>query len=294
MSSETLSQLNKPGSCLYYSCLFLTAEQKHQLEPLLSFIWRTERIPRFSLEAEVVTTQLSWWQKEIALAYNHQATHPQVIGLMCSIESHAETIDKPNFVQDSANTLISSLAYLLKQQQDCQNDNDADFLQHTTKKRHGFIELACELLDSAALEQTIITEACELLTSIDIVDGFHRDAAAGIISLPLDALIKQDITVDELTNPESNNQAFWKYWLRRNLIIYNKLWSQQHPLIEVIVIYSGLRLVAFKKSLQKSSATANSCYNSRPTLSSLQKFWLSWRIHSRWSSGKKPLRILTA
>jgi len=293
MSSQNLTILNKPGSCLYYSCLFLTKQQKLNLQPLLSFIWRTERIPRFSSEQEVVITQLSWWQKEIALAYNHQATHPLVIELIQNIENLAEQNNQSEFAQKKINSLVSSLSYLISQQQDCQIDNAAGFLHHANKKRKEFIVLAAELIEAEPLEPLIISMLCELLVSIDIVDGFHRDAASGLISLPLDFLITEKITVDVLTNTAQINQQFWEQWLGRSLKLYNKLWLQKHPLIEVIIIYSVLRLMALKKSLQKASSTSYSCYNSRPTLSPLQKFWLSWRIRSSWNSGKKPLRILT-
>jgi phytoene synthase len=293
MPTQTLATIDKPGSTLYYSCLFLTAAQKQSLAPLLSFIWRTERIPRFSSEPEVVTTQLSWWQKELALAYNQQATHPLIIELTQSINNHADQIEPADFSQKSVNQLIASLSYLLNQQQDCQNDDAAAFLIHARKKRAEFINLASALIEATPLDQQTLSTASELLTRIDIVDGFHRDADAGIVNMPLDNLIKEKITVDDLTNKNVNNRKFWGHWLQQSLTLYKNLWQQQHPLVEVILIYSGLRLIAHKKSLQKTSSTSNNCYNSRATLSPLQKFWLSWRIHSRWSSRKTPLRNLT-
>ncbi len=293
--NQTSSQLfvNKPGSSIYYACLFLTPEQRKQLAPLIQFIWRVERIPRFSQETDIINSQLHWWQKEIAEALSNQSSHPILIELFSAINRLKENQPDKNLTQRYAHFLVDYLRYQVTYQQDCQLDSEHALSQHAAQKRTNLIKIAEELLSLKPLTETALNTASELLTRLDVVDGFHKDAASGIISIPLESLIKHHLTINDITQAKNNTQQFWNDYSEGISQLYIELWKHPpNPLLEVMLIYAGLRLIAFKKSLKNKPTVVHNCYNQRPFLSPLQKFWYGWRIHSGLSSTKPPLRIL--
>ncbi len=311
MKTQTNStqQTSKPGSSIYYSCLFLSSEQRANLAPLINFCWRVERISRFSQEAEVVSRQLSWWQKEVVQCFTSEASHPIILEFSSLdrlfLENTVQNQDRQNAELDLTNTLVNSISHLLSLQTDCQIDDEQAFEEHALQKRGSLIGLASKLSGTGTLSDKTLLTASKLLTSIDIVDGFHLDGINGTIALPLNQIIDSKLTIDQLTNKNGNTENFWKNWSDQISEYYQQLWdlsTKQHPsqktsslnnpLLLSILIYSGLRLAALKISLKKTPNKNSNCYNCRPTISPLKKFWLSWRIRSYWLSGKPPLRIL--
>ena len=285
---KCLQLVSQPGNSLYYATLFLTPEQKLQLAPLLAFSWRVERIPRFSTEEDVVNTQFSWWTHEIDQAYRQKASHPIAIGLKESCRNNK--------------MLQQHLALLNKYSNDCQIDSEKMFRQFCIQRRENLISFALESLQLTPFTGDFSATASELLGLLDILDGFHRDARHGLFYFPLEKMAEFKLTTDfllenPLNKPSNPVNQFWQVYLRRVTYCYQKLWQQQqfreHPLALCIIIYAGIRAKAWQKRIKQSAPAENLCYNLRPQLGPLEKFWISWRLKSRWTSAKLPMRTLS-
>ncbi len=290
---KCLHLTNQAGSSLYYSMLFLTPEQKLHLAPIIAFSWRVERIPRFSTDMAVIKAQLGWWSHEIEQAWRKKGSHPIAIGLAESCSGSRELQKHLELLNNSSN--------------DCQIDNSRVFQQFCIQRRKHLIKFANQSLKLSPFSDEFAAVAAELLTLLDLMDGFYQDARHSLFYFPLEQLIELKLTTDLLmqnplihpshqTNSDQVN-AFWEIYLRQISQSYQKLWLQKtcrdHPLALCVVIYAGIRIKAWKKRMQQSTPMENLCYNLRPQLGPLEKFWLSWRIKSRWTSSRAPLPSLT-
>ena len=290
MNSEqpNLQPSLKTGSSAYYACLFLSERQRLQLTPLLNFIWRIERISRFTQEPEVAVQQLAWWKNEVIQSFTGNGTHP-------TTQAIAATPIKES-------SISSYLTHLYQLQKDCQIDNHKAFLEYALQHRRYLLQAATDALQLHSFSDSELSIICPLLSWLDVIDGFHRDAHRGLIYLPLEHLIQFNLTIDEIASSNdafsTKSQLFWNDCYRQMAKLYQQLWitskqssPRKHPLLLATVIYAALRLNAFTKSLQNTNSITNNCYNQRPTQNPLRKLWLTWTIRSRWLSGKTAPRI---
>ncbi len=290
---KCLLQLSHAGSTLYYACLFLTDQQKERLAPLLIFSWRVERILRFSKEPDVVKTQLNWWLDEIKNAFKAQGSHPIALALF----ENNKQINADNNPAIFHHHILSLKKYVT----DCQLDDEQQFKLFCVNRRQGLINYAQKLLQVEPVTSSFLEGITELLTLLDLLDGFKLDAHHGLFYFPLKNLIKYQITTDQLIkNPlaaeDHNVNKFWTFYLNKIIKCHNQLWQSQqmrdNPLALAMILFASMRIKAWKIKLKHTTETVNLCYNQRPVLSPMQKLWLVWRIKSRWTNHKSQPRQL--
>ncbi len=292
---DCINQIKKPGSSLYYSTLFLSEERMQVLSPLICFFWRIERIPRFTQETEVASSQLKWWYEELERAKKNQAQHPIAIAL-------SQTQNEP----ENLMLLQQHIQHILKYQYDCQLDTIEDFVQFSQSRRLALVQLLLNYRQKKNKTsgednpQKIHTIFAELLSILDLLDGFHCDHKQGLIYFPLQSLIDHKLTVHQLCNLKNNRHedvsqksiknraySFWYFWHQRALKLYQQLWQsdlkRQHDECLMLITYCSLRL----KAINKSSKQGYNFHLNRALLTPLQKFWHTWRTKSRWMSVKK-------
>lgn len=271
----------KTGSHFYYATLFLSPEQKKLCWPIIELIYRVKRIPRFSQDANIVHSQFAWWQQELAHLQNATGTHPLCLALVDSGALSAVIIQSMiDFVAAVEIDYVSA-----KSQLPCSNS-----LGSSVKLFHA-IE---QQLEIHPISDTQAKSLLAIINRLDVLDGFHQDNAQGLNYL--NSLSTQNETVTASNQDLEHNILFWKQSVEQLRLDCNHIWNEitlhRHPLTLVVLIYSILRIRAWQKNLNKPKKSSGFCYNPRPSLTPFWRFWLSWRIASRFGAGLTPPKFM--
>ncbi|PIP80561.1 MAG: hypothetical protein COW84_04595 [Gammaproteobacteria bacterium CG22_combo_CG10-13_8_21_14_all_40_8] len=284
-SLDCCVQIKKMGSSLYYSSLFLPQQQLLQIAPVVNFLWRIDRIPRFTQESAIAEKQLLWWIEEIEKAKVNQAQHPIARALSTSLKTDEQFSDLQGHVR-----------HVLLHQTDCQIDNEESFAEFLVQKRLTLVELIMALSNQELIEnKKYLSDMAQLLGLIDLFDGYHQDKLHGLLYFPLQSLIDHQITVEHLTlstpsideTVQNKVQAFWDYWLNQLVSMENLLWknceSGSDNVLLFLMLYCRIRIKAINNSRKK----GYNFLHQHPTLSPVSKLWTVWLTRAKWQSNKK-------
>jgi len=265
------------GSQIYYATLFVEEELKSLLGPLLSLIWRIQRIPRFTKEPHVIDSQIHWWQIELDQLKQSNATHPLTKALQNSSIIDASLIE-------SIQSLISAI-YV-----DYQMAKQHKTTEQTNPYGIDLFREIEQLFEWDPIQETMLQQQMSILTQLNKLDGFFHDANQGLNYWVTELKSNDNYSFAQLIQPTPSANTFWKICLNQIIAKNNNCWladsRPSHPLYIALIIYNANRILAWKKTMKQRPSQNNFCYNLRPRLNPLQKFWNSWRIKSLFISGQ--------
>lgn len=267
------------------ACHDLNAKKQQELFAVLSFASRVADIPHRASDVAVATTQIQWWQRQLASigAQIDDDTRYRELGAE-SITLHPSLVAMRPLLTRSPDA-ITSLQRLLEHA-----SADVEFSGFATEHElHHFWQLRSEALWTLLLSvfEQDYSEHWAAMTALvewsQLLKQWPRYALDGIIYFPEEWLSSHQLSAQQLTE-KHQSLALQKLLAERSSDY--RLKAQQAiaaiPVADRIVVSPLLRWLHLQNAwLKKTERAGYPLYDFRIELGWLQKRWCCWRAHHR-------------
>ncbi len=263
-----------PGSCLYYSTLWLAPEAKRGVYALLAFEDALAEIPRDCREPAVAAMKLGFWREELArLDAGLPARHPIAV-LMASAGTCVWSVEELDSVLGAIGEDLVPRGYA----------------SHAALVRHfhamcGPIWRACAGIMGYRDEATPRAIA-ELGTAIELgsrLQHLRADGARGRIRIPIDLLESRGVPAESLKDRDPRVRDVVALHCRRIEAELARCLAavpaRDRRAQESAVILAELCLA----TLAEIGRDGYRVFEHRIALTPIRKLWIAWRTHRRLS-----------
>jgi len=258
------------GSSFYYSFLFLPAHQQSAIIALYAFCREVDDAVDESREPAVAAAKLAWWRTEVAQLFAGRPQHPVTRALARVVERFGITQAHLGEIMDGVEMDLSQNRY-----------PDFAGLQRYCHRVAGVVgTLAATIFgyrNPLTLDYADRLGLAFQLTNI--IRDVGEDARNGRIYLPMDELMRFDVTAADILNARhtENFTRLMRFQSERALRCYDEALAllppedrrAQRPGLVMAAIYRAL--------LEEIAADGHQVLRQRVALTPVRKFWIAWR-----------------
>jgi phytoene synthase len=258
------------GSSFYYSFLFLPAEQQSAIIALYAFCREVDDAVDESREPAVAAAKLAWWRTEVAQLFAGRPQHPVTRALARAVERFGITQGHLGEVMDGVEMDLSQNRY----------PEFAD-LQRYCHRVAGVVGMLAATIFGYRNPLTLdYADRLGLAFQLtNIIRDVGEDARKGRIYLPMEELVRFDVTAADILNarPTENFTRLMRFQTERALRCYDEAFAllppedrrAQRPGLVMAAIYRAL--------LEEIAADGHQVLRQRIALTPIRKLWIAWR-----------------
>jgi len=263
------------GSSLYYSVLFLPAEQRHAVVALHAFTRELRGAVDEPAEPGVARAKLAFWRGELHAAMAGSPQHPVARALAAAARAHA--IGEPQLAQvvDGAQMDLDCNRYPDFAALDAYCQQTAGAVQLLSAKILGYTE-------GATLEYARMLGVALRLT--EIVRDVGRDAGRGRVYLPLDELKRFGLADGDILQRREDQRFEQAMALQiARAREHHERAAALLPPADRRAQRAGLVLASISRALlEEIAALRGRTLKQSVTLTPLRKLWIAWKT---WVTG---------
>ena len=262
------------GSSFYYAFLFLPPPRRAAITAFYAFCREVDDVVDEVSDPAVAATKLAWWRKEVASAFDAQASHPVLKALMPHTAAHDIRAE-----------------HLLAVIEGCQMDLDQSrYLDYAGLARYCHLvagvvgEVAAGIFGRTDVATTAYAHKLGLAMQLtNIIRDVGDDARRGRIYLPMSELKQFDVKTQEILSRGYSERftALMKFQAERAHRSYDEAFAllpsadqrAQKPGVMMANIYRTL--------LREIEADNFQVLHQRTSLTPLRKLWIAMRTNWR-------------
>ena len=266
------------GSSFYYAFLFLPPPRRAAITAFYAFCREVDDVVDEVSDPAVAATKLAWWRKEVASAFDAQASHPVLKALMPHTAAHDIRAE-----------------HLLAVIEGCQMDLDQSrYLDYAGLARYCHLvagvvgEVAAGIFGRTDVATTAYAHKLGLAMQLtNIIRDVGDDARRGRIYLPVSELQRFEVKAHELLQ----RSAPWGYSPRFDALMRFQA-GRAHaaydsalrllPDADRVAQKPGLMMAnIYRTLLREIEAQGFQVLHQRTSLTPLRKLWIATRTHLR-------------
>lgn len=258
------------GSSFYYSFLFLPPERRNAITALYAFCREVDDAVDEPRDRSVAAAKLAWWRDEVAQLFAGKPQHPVTRAL-------ARAIDPFGITQAHLSEIMDGM------EMDLNQNRYPDFpaLQRYCHRVAGVVGALAAAIFGYRNPRTLdYADRLGLAFQLtNIIRDVGEDARNDRIYLPMDELMKFDVTAADILNahPTQNFARLMRFQTERAVRCYDEALEllpredrrAQRPGLVMAAIYRTL--------LNEIAADGQRVLSERVALTPVRKLWIAWR-----------------
>jgi phytoene synthase len=262
----------KSGSSFYYAFLFLAPPRRAAITAYYAFCREVDDVVDEVADPALAATKLAWWRKEVAEAFNGQASHPVMKALLPHTASFGITAAHLFAVIDGCQMDLEQTRYL-------------DFAG-LTRYCHLVAGVVGEVAASifGCTEPATIAYAHKLglaMQLTNIIRDVGDDARRGRIYLPMSEMKQFEVTAQEILNRGYSERfsALMRFQAERAHRTYDEAFALL-PAADRAAQKPGVMMANIYRTLLREIEADNfQVLHQRTSLTPLRKLWIAMRTN---------------
>jgi 15-cis-phytoene synthase len=262
----------KSGSSFYYAFLFLAPPRRAAITAYYAFCREVDDVVDEVADPALAATKLAWWRKEVAEAFNGQASHPVMKALLPHTASFGITAAHLFAVIDGCQMDLEQTRYL-----------DYAGLTRYCHLVAGVVgEVAASIF--GCTEPATIAYAHKLglaMQLTNIIRDVGDDARRGRIYLPMSEMKQFEVTAQEILNRGYSERfsALMRFQAERAHRTYDEAFALL-PAADRAAQKPGVMMANIYRTLLREIEADNfQVLHQRTSLTPLRKLWIAMRTN---------------
>jgi len=260
------------GSSVYYSFLFLPAQQRRAIVALYAFCREVDDVVDHCSDAGVAQRKLDWWRAEIDACFDGRSSHPVTLALQPVLQQYNLPAEYFHEIGDGMTMKLQRQRYA--------SFNELALYCHRVAGVVGL--LSAEIFGYRRRETLKYAETLgTALQLTSIIRDVREDAARGRVYLPLDELHEQGIDADTILSVNDGLDELLARQARRARDYYDRALACL-PEEDRYAQRGGLIMAGiYQTLLTEIEADGYRVMQRRLQLTPLRKLWIAWRTTRR-------------